>query len=369
MIPSITLTWKQLLDNGFIYGLPNFFERGFYNPQYFEEKDHKLLEKGRIQRFPASLCKILPHLRSRSICTSGIRVEFMTSAKQMSLEVIHPKVGPMDNMSKLAQRGLDILVDGKAWVMIYGKSKKLPVKFGLPLDKQEHRVTIVFPTYAPCILKSITLYKLAENEPKLRSPPFAKEGKPVIYYGSSITQGGCSSRPSLAYPFLISEKLNLNFINLGTSGVGYGEPEVAEYVSSFKNACLFVLDWGGNLLPPEQRDLLEQRYKVFWQKIHDENPNIPILFIGFQGYFQEIIDPMAKIYINSKREFVENEAIQACNYINQDKTDKIAGSISGLSLFNTNELNNTVDGVHPNDLGHKRYAEVISQKIKDLLKI
>lgn len=369
MIPSITLTWKQLLDNGFVFGVPNFFNQTYFNPLYFTEKDHKLLEKGQIQRFPSKLYKRLSHLRSRSFCTSGIRVEFMTSAKQMSLDIIHPKVGSMDNMSKLAQRGVDILVDGKAWVMFYGRSNKLPVKFGLPLDKTEHRITILFPTYAPCILKSITLYKIPENEPKLRSPWFKKDGKPVIYYGSSITQGGCSSRPSLSYPFLISEDLNLNFINLGTSGVGYGEPEVAEYVASFKNASLFVLDWGANLLNPEHRDLLEQRYNAFWQKIHSENPNIPILFIGFQGYFQEIIDPMAKIYINSKRDFVENEALKACTLINQNQNNKLAESISGLSLFNASELNNTVDGVHPNDLGHRRYAEVISQKIKELLKI
>jgi lysophospholipase L1-like esterase len=252
--------------------------------------------------------------------------------------------------------------------MIFGKSKKLPAKFALPLDKNEHRITILFPTYAPCKLNSITLYKILDKEPKPRNPPFILNGRPIIYYGSSITQGGCTSRPSLNYAYLLSEKLNVNFINLGTSGVGYGEPEVAEYVSSFKDACMFVFDCVANLLHADHGNLLEQRYKAFWQKIHEKNPKTPILFIGFQGFFQENIEPMAKIYIQIKREFVENEAKQACVQINKERDRKLFDSINGLSLFNAGELHYTVDGVHPNDLGHKRYAETIFPKMNLLLR-
>ena len=56
--------------------------------------------------------------------------------------------------------------------------------------------------------------------------PFALS-KPVVFYGTSITQGGCASRPGMSYTAIVGRKLNLDFVNQGFSGNGLGEPEVA----------------------------------------------------------------------------------------------------------------------------------------------
>jgi len=367
---NLELSWKNLLEHNFVYGIPNFWNGNFVNGKlndWFSEKDKNNILKGEINRFPIKLIKKLPYLKSRSVCTAGIRIEFMTSAQKIEVDLYFPKVGKMNNMSRTAQCGMDVLVDGKVWTMICPYEKKFPNKFYLPQDKEKHRITLVFPNYSPCILKKIKLYNCSEDFPEERNIPFIKNGKPIIYYGSSITQGGCTSRPSIAYPYQISETLTTNFINLGISGAGRGEPEMADYIASFEHSCLFVLDWGSNLLQPQFKDLLEKRYKPFYEKIHNQNPKIPILFIGFQNYYHELTDPIAASYIKSKRKFVEKQVLEICMKKLKDEEKNLFGYIDGDSLINLSELEMTVDGVHPNDIGHKKYAEIIEWKIIELL--
>lgn len=45
---------------------------------------------------------------------------------------------------------------------------------------------------------------------------------PVVYYGSSITQGVGVSRPGNCYEAMISRRFHLDFINLGFSGNARG---------------------------------------------------------------------------------------------------------------------------------------------------
>ena len=52
-------------------------------------------------------------------------------------------------------------------------------------------------------------------------------------YGSSITQGGCASRPGMAYQNIISRHFDCDHINLGFSGSAKGEEANAEAMEGF----------------------------------------------------------------------------------------------------------------------------------------
>ena len=52
-----------------------------------------------------------------------------------------------------------------------------------------------------------------------------------MFYGTSITQGGCACRPGMAYTNILSRQFNVEVINLGFSGSGRGEPEVARTIA------------------------------------------------------------------------------------------------------------------------------------------
>ncbi|MBD3352190.1 MAG: hypothetical protein GF364_11945, partial [Candidatus Lokiarchaeota archaeon] len=107
------LTWEDLLKRDFIRGIPNFYKGKILNIGGFDKKDEKNLVKGDIHIFPRQLIKQLKHLKSRTGCTAGVRIEFKTSARYIEVNAEFPKVATMANMSSLAQRSIDVSIDGR----------------------------------------------------------------------------------------------------------------------------------------------------------------------------------------------------------------------------------------------------------------
>jgi lysophospholipase L1-like esterase len=360
---SVELNWIELLEQGYVFGIPCYFNGAFLSNTH--RKDINSIRKGYIQRFPITLRQKIPYLFERSICTTGIRIEFMTDAMSMQVVSKISKLKHRENYSNMGQASLDIMVDGKLWMNFYPKWED-PDKIYLKADGQMHRICMVLPNYAGARIRKIILHDVTKVSQK--SPPYLLENRPIVYYGSSITQGGCASRPALAYSHRLSETFCANYINLSISGNARGEPEIAEYVASFSHAIMFILDWGANLLEFEDDGLLEQRYEHFWRTIHNHNPDTPILFIGLQNFGYDVYsEPKIRDYIQQKRNFIQKQALEACEEINQSRKRKIFDYIDGTSIINTNSLELTIDGTHPSDAGHKTYAELLEWKIIDLL--
>ena len=61
-------------------------------------------------------------------------------------------------------------------------------------------------------------------------------GKPIVFYGTSITQGGCASRPGMVHTAILGRQLNAPVINLGFSGNGKMEPEMANLLAELDPA-------------------------------------------------------------------------------------------------------------------------------------
>ena len=55
--------------------------------------------------------------------------------------------------------------------------------------------------------------------------------KPIVFYGTSILQGGCATRPGMAHTNILSRWLNRETINLGFSGNGLLDVEIAEIMA------------------------------------------------------------------------------------------------------------------------------------------
>ena len=47
------------------------------------------------------------------------------------------------------------------------------------------------------------------------APRPAAAAAPIVFYGTSITQGGCASRPGMSYPAIVGRRLDRAVINLG----------------------------------------------------------------------------------------------------------------------------------------------------------
>ncbi len=178
--------------------------------------------------------------------------------------------------------------------------------------------------------------------------------KPIVYYGSSITQGGCASRPGNAYPALITHKTNIDHTNLGFSGACVAEPEMADYIVSLP-MCAFVYDYDYNA---SSTDYLKSTHEPFFKRIREANPSLPVFILSAPYNAKEGDDRTRRDIIKAT---YENAVANG---------DKNVYFIDGGRIFE-GEFSDacTVDTIHPNDLGFSRIASKLLPVLKKALKI
>ncbi|MHA1700071.1 MAG: SGNH/GDSL hydrolase family protein [Promethearchaeota archaeon] len=306
------------------------------------------------------LCRIPKHISKKlgvriqklSRCLSGARIRFHSSATRLKFKAMVPRPSSYDNFSNLGKCGIDLYIDGLYWQTLYHRSK---IEETIRFNEEKMRY---FNFYLPLYngLRKISI----ETNLEIEDPPAYKSDKPIVFYGSSITQGGCASRPGLSYPNQLERLLNIDIVNLGFSGNGYGQLEIAELISTI-DPSLVVLDWGVNLLKLGNGfKLFKERYEKFYQIIRNRNTEIPIIFINFQNFINERTMPGAKEFIERFRNHISRVHDKIVK--NGDTNDWL---IDGSEIIGMNDFNCTVDGVHPNDLGFLKYTTKIHEFIKE----
>jgi lysophospholipase L1-like esterase len=209
--------------------------------------------------------------------------------------------------------------------------------------------TINFPLYDGVKELYIALKKGAI----LEAPTPYKIQKPVVYYGSSITEGGCASRPGNTYQGILSRRLDTEHINLGFSGNGRGEQNMADYIAGL-DMSVFVCDYDYNCLSPEH---LWQTHLPFYRTVRKAHPDLPIILIS------------APTIIKEPENFAERRAAVRNTYdIAIAEGDQNVYYIDGAELLAGECWDScTVDGVHPNDFGFYRMAMRIEKTLRPII--
>lgn len=173
--------------------------------------------------------------------------------------------------------------------------------------------------------------------------------KPILYYGSSITQGGCASRPDNSYQALISKWNDIDFVNLGFSGSALGERVMAEYLAGI-DCSIFVMDYDHNA--PTAGHLAETHEKFFgiYRQAH---PDTPVILATMptvnrrDEWASARFDVINKTYKNAVR-----------------SGDKNVYLIDGRNFYGKADRECcTVDACHPNDLGFYLMAKAFYKVI------
>ncbi|MGI6457068.1 MAG: SGNH/GDSL hydrolase family protein, partial [bacterium] len=182
--------------------------------------------------------------------------------------------------------------------------------------------------------------------------------KPVVYYGTSITQGGCASRAGMSYQAILSRQLNLDFVNQGFSGNGLGEKEVAELVAEIDASC-FVLDFMAN---HKDRESLEEVYEPFVRYIRAKHPATPIVLLTRIYTTREDSIHGGRELTEAKRDVIRQVAAKLIQ-----EGDQNIHLVEGHDLLGPTEGDGLVDGFHPNDLGFQLMAERLETILFNLL--
>lgn len=311
-------------------------------------------ENGKFRRMPETIAKSVSegvyYLHAN---TSGGRVRFKTDSTCIAITAKMENIARMSHFPLTGSAGFDLYYkeDNRehffgTFVPPYTIEDSFEAK--LQFDEQKLReITINFPLYSD--VKELLIG--IENNSELCSPDAYKYDKPVVYYGSSITQGGCASRPGNAYPAILSRKFNCDYINLGFSGNGKGELEIAEYIANL-DMMMFVYDYDHNA---PNKEHLEKTHKRMFEIVRSKQPKIPIIMIS-SVTMERFIDD-----VESRKKIIHNTFESAYN-----NGDKDVYFIDGSTMFNNYNDGGTVEGCHPNDYGFNCMANTIAETMKKL---
>ena len=285
--------------------------------------------------------------------TAGGKVRFRTDATSININITLQSINSgMKHFADTGALGIDVYV-GTGTARTYVTTiqpKTQPIYSGtVHLAAGTKEVMINLPSYSG--VKSMSI-GFPDNTKVAEPLPFTYE-KPIVFYGSSITQGGCSSRPGTTYFNILGRALDANTVNLGFSGSALGETAIAEYIASIDMSA-FVFDYDYNADTAEK---LGATHYPFYEIVRAAHPDVPILFVTRCNYS------------TSSTNDVQARLLILANY----EKAKAAGDenvyfVDGSKFFGKyNPADYTVDGLHPTDLGFRMMAEHIFPVLKEAL--
>lgn len=342
----------------YLFSVLTYSQATFYNANKFPLLGKISNEtETRYERLPSYLKEVCRQpLWDLGKNTSGLAIRFSTNSTSISAKWEVVGNNKMNHMTETGIKGVDLY----AW----GNDQWQPVKAGLPSGKinertiisnmtsKEREFMLFLPLYDGVISLSIGIDSTAYiKEPAL---PYPNTFKPIVVYGTSITQGGCATRPGMSYTNILTRKLNREVINLGFSGNGQLDYEIAELMATRKDASLFVLDF----IPNVNADQLKEKTRPFYDILRKSNPHTPILFVEtiifpHSSFDKAIFDTITEKNRLLREEFesIQKKGDKNVFYL---PTDKLIG-FDGEA---------TVDGIHLTDLGFARFATQLQKKIE-----
>ena len=311
-------------------------------------------ENGYFRRIPEAVAKAVNvGVYELHTNTAGGRVRFVSDSTSLAIHAEIDGIPEFSHMPLTGISGLDLYVKEESLEKYIGTFiPPYHIKTGyesvlnLP-NKKERLITINFPLYSN--LKK--LYIGLDRDACLRAAPDYTYEQPVVYYGSSITQGGCASRPGNSYQHILTRKLDCNHVNLGFSGSARGEQAMIDYISRL-DMKVFVLDYDHNA--PTVEHLAATHEKVF-KGVRSAQPNLPIIIMARPRYYLSEDDTRRLEIIKATYE----HALAA--------GDKNVYLLDGPALMADIEGDGTVDNTHPNDSGFVSMARAIMPVLGGIL--
>ncbi|MBQ7343446.1 MAG: SGNH/GDSL hydrolase family protein [Clostridia bacterium] len=309
-------------------------------------------EEGKFRRMPMEVARaVSPGVYSLHANTAGGRVRFRTNSSYVAINVKMANVGKMSHFALCGSSGFDLYVDGeyfRSFIPPFDITDGYEGVHEIGTDTPKMReIMINMPLYSDVCEMYVGL---EENAEILAETPYRVE-KPVVFYGSSITQGGCASRPGTSYQGFLSRWLDFDFINLGFSGNARAEDEMADYIASL-DMSVFVYDYDHNSPDAEH---LKRTHERMFKKIRAAHPTLPVIFIS-----------MPKPYLAPFQ--LERLEIIKTTYENAVANgDKNVCFIDGRTLLTLAGAEGSVDFTHPTDLGFFSMAKRIAEDLNNFL--
>ena len=307
-----------------------------------------------LHRLPDEVLEKVPSLSFLGKRPHGARLGFMTDATEFVLSIEFETLSPDIGMAIYSCQAALVYAGDRQDPRFLGmcrpanyKTMSFEAKFKKGNGNLED-ILIWLPRN-----EIISDVKVSFPEGATVCPPTPyKYSKPIVYYGSSITEGGCAYNVNNGYNAIISQHLDTDYINLGFSGNAKGELAIADFINTLEMS-IFVYDYDHNAPTVEH---LAATHEPFSKRIREKNPELPVIM-------------MTRPAITYGENEQKRREVVLATYRNAlDAGDKNVYFIDGEKFFGDKDRHLcTADGVHPNDLGFHRMAECVEPVIRKIL--
>jgi hypothetical protein len=341
------LTVSQEVENVVYYGEDSFVLEGTQIPDSLKENRYDrlpLLYKELVRKPVWNLSK----------ASAGMSIRFLSNSARISVKWTVLNDNKMNHMAETGIKGIDLYFNNNGtWQYLNtarpnGIENEYLLINNMPVEMRE------FKMYLP-LYDGIKSIEVGIDANSVIEKPLKKNRESIIFYGTSITQGGCASRPGMAHTNIISRKLNIDCINFGFSGNGKMEQPINELISEF-SPLLYVIE----CLPNMDAEQVTTNTIPLVKIIREKRPETPIIFVENFLYESSVLD--------KKREEVIHEKNAALKI---EYTKMIDGGFQNIFYVSSENATGkdhegTVDGVHFTDLGFIRYADFLIEKFTQL---
>ena len=324
--------------------------------------DHFLIEGTRIpvsekegpyDRLPLSYKeKVRPPVWNLSKSSAGISVRFLSNSSKIKVKWSVLNNNQMNHMAESGIKGVDLYFKNRGQWQYVNTGRPSGVDNEAVLVKNMTERIREYKLFLP-LYDGVTSLEIGVDENSLIVKPDASEQKPIVFYGTSITQGGCASRPGMVHTSIISRDLDVDVINFGFSGNGKMEAELVELISDI-DAAFYVID----CLPNMSKELVNERTIPLVDIIRTKHADTPIIFVENLIYESAFLDDMKRLELEEKNQALKNQ-YEELRYRGDDNVMYInnLGAMAGSH-------EGTVDGVHFTDLGFQLFASYLMDNFK-----
>ena len=290
--------------------------------------------------------------------SAGMCLRFETDSPNIYVRYkLHLESLSMFHMPATGVSGVDLYgEDGEGidrWVSVVGpEEQKVEKSIAKGLAPGSRKYTLYLPLY-----NGVDKMEIGIENGNFFNPLHPRKEKPILFYGTSIMQGACASRPGLAIPAILGRRLRRPTINLGFSGNGIMESEVASLLAEL-DPCVFVID----CLPNMNESSVRERTVPLVKKLRESHNKTPILLVEDRSFTNTPFFPSIKLHHQKSRRALK-KAFAELVY---------SGEVNLYYLDGDNLLGRdgegATDGSHPSDLGMIRYADAYEPALRSILK-
>jgi len=310
-----------------------------------------------FRRFPERAGRhFSERVRELSHCPAGVFLSFTTNSGNISVRMSLANLDQMRHMPSSGTAGAELFFrDGSAWIpAAVAIPPQNETTFSCSLIKGARPVPREYRLYFP-LYKAVDSLALGLDPGAQVAPaPAPSASRPIFFYGTSITQGGCSSTAGADFVSTIGRMLHAEVINFGFSGNGKGEPEMARLIREI-DAEMFVLDFAANADVATLGTVLP----AFIALLREAWPNTPCILMGCPATNQCLWDPMVHARLDLSRDIFMQ------SYLDRKKSgDRNVYFIDGAALLPPGISGAYVDGIHPTSHGFALIAKNLAPHLQ-----